>query len=91
MKKLPKNVQVYKKTSVFCENSTPAALLKDHLTKAGFWAKISILKGKLQYVLRSDPTEEIELNFEKFGVVEPEVLHHVKLNGHVKFFIEFLK
>ncbi len=91
MKDLPEKVHAYKKTDLFDETSIPYGLLKDHSTKANVWGKINIIEGKLLYIIQSSPPEEIELSPEKFGVVEPEVLHHVKPLGLVKFFVEFLK
>lgn len=91
MKKLPENVKPYKKIDIFDEHSVPYGLLKDHSTKAGTWGKITLLEGKLLYRIQSNPIEEVELNPQKFGVVEPEVLHHVRVIGQVKFFVEFFK
>tara|TARA_R110002072_G_scaffold534_6_gene3999 strand:+ start:174026 stop:174301 length:276 start_codon:yes stop_codon:yes gene_type:complete len=91
MKELPKNVEVYKKTNVFDENSIPKGILNDHSTKPNVWGKINIVEGKLLYVVQSNPVEKVELSVEKFGVVEPEVRHYVKPLGKVKFFVEFLK
>ncbi len=47
-----------------------------------------VLNGKLLYTIQ-DPFEEILLNSDKYGVVEPTVLHQVKPIGHVDFFVEF--
>lgn len=90
LKELPENLQSYKKTNVFDENSIPSGILKDHSTKKDVWGKINVLEGKLLYTIQ-DPFEEIELSPERYGVVEPEVLHCVKPLGAVKFFVEFLK
>jgi tellurite resistance-related uncharacterized protein len=91
MKELPENVQAYKKTNVFDENSVPQGLLKDHNTKPNVWGRINVIEGKLLYIIQSNPVEEVELSPDRFGVVEPEVRHFVKPLGHVKFYVEFLK
>lgn len=91
MKTLPENIQAYKKTEVFDENSVPLGLLKDHNTKRGVWAKICIIDGKLLYTIRTNPMTEVVLTPDKFGVVEPEVKHFVTPVGSVKFFVEFYK
>ena len=52
------------------------------------WAKIVIIKGKLQYTI-NEHEEVITLDTEKFGVVEPTILHEVKPLGSVKFYVEF--
>lgn len=91
MKSLPKNVEFYKKTPIFNQETIPAGLLKAHTTKAGTWGKICITRGKLLYVIESDPQESIELSTYKYGVVEPEVPHHIEPLGEVEFFVEFYK
>ena len=91
MKELPNNVESYKSTKTFDEESIPKGLLNDHKTMSGVWGKIVIIEGKLRYVIKSTPTEEIFLDKEKFGVVEPEVLHYVEPVGSVRFFVEFFR
>lgn len=91
MKDLPENVQAYKKTKVFDENTVPKGILNDHQTMGGVWGKINVLEGELVYTIQVEPVEQIQLNINKFGVVEPEVLHHVTPVGKVKFYVEFYK
>ena len=91
MKMLPKNVKSYKRTPTFTEDSIPTGLLKSHTTKAGTWGKICINKGKLLYTMEVEPFESIELSPTKYGVVEPEIPHHIESIGEVEFFVEFLK
>lgn len=91
MKELPSHVSAYKKTSVFTQKTVPAGLLKAHTTKAGTWGKINIISGKLLYVIETEPLESIELSPSKYGVVEPEVPHHVQPLGETEFFVEFYK
>jgi len=89
MKDLPISVVFYKRTKVFDQDTVPAALLKEHQTKENTWGRIVVLTGKLLYIIPS--TEEIlELTPELQGVVEPQVLHHVKLVGDVTFHVDFL-
>ena len=91
MKQFPENVQSYKKTPLLNQNTIPAGLLKAHTTKVGTWGKINVLNGKLLYVIETDPQELIELSTNNYGVVEPEIPHHVELLGEVEFFVEFFK
>jgi tellurite resistance-related uncharacterized protein len=88
MKQLPENVTAYKQTPEFDENSVPKGLLNAHQTKEGVWGKIVILEGVLQYTI-SEPEEVILLDVNRFGVVEPTVLHQVKPLGKVRFYVEF--
>ena len=91
MKIIPENVQAYKRTPEFSEASIPQGLLNDHNTKAGVWGKIVILEGILEYTIQEPEVEVIQLTPEKFGVVEPTILHHIKALGPVKFFVEFYR
>ncbi|MFA6238049.1 MAG: DUF1971 domain-containing protein [Bacteriovorax sp.] len=91
MKQLPPNVIAYKKTKIFTEEIIPDGLLKNHQTLPEVWGKIVILKGRLEYVIQSEPIEIVSLDDKKFGVVEPQILHHVRALGPVEFYVEFFK
>lgn len=91
MKNLPNNVVAYKQTPEFTELTIPAGLLKDHKTKDGVWAKIVILEGRLEYTIIEPELDVIELRVDKFGVVEPTVLHHIAPLGKVRLYVEFYK
>lgn len=91
MKELPNNVKAYKQTAIFNQDTVPAGLLKAHTIKAGTWGKICVSKGKLLYLIESELQESIELSPSIFGVVEPEIPHHIKPLGDVEFYVEFYK
>ena len=91
MQPLPTECVPYKKTPVFTEETIPAGLLKAHQTKHGTWGKIVILEGRLRYKILEPIVEEVVLDCEIFGVVEPEVLHEVATIGAVRFYVEFLR
>ncbi len=90
MKSLPDNVVAYKKTPEFDESSLPKGLLNNHQTKEGVWGKIILLEGKLLYTI-NEPKEEIYLDANNSGVVEPTVYHQVKPLGKVRFYVEFYR
>ncbi|MDQ3185097.1 MAG: DUF3565 domain-containing protein [Pseudomonadota bacterium] len=87
---LPNGFIAYKQTPVFTEESLPAALRKDHSTKAGIWAKIIVAEGKVRYRV-SALDADMELSQDKIGIVVPEVLHNVEPLGATRFFVEFYK
>lgn len=91
MKDLPVSVTSYKKTPEFTNETVPKGLLKSHQTKEGTWGKIVILEGKLRYRILEPEMEEIQLSPEKFGIVEPTILHEVKPLTQVKFYVEFYR
>lgn len=90
MKLLPSNVRAYKKTDVFSETTVPQGLLNNHRTLPGVWGKIIVLEGSLKYVIEEEQAE-YDLDSERFGVVEPQVIHHIKPMGKVSFYVEFYK
>ena len=49
MKALPEGVARYGGTPEFSDGAIPANLLRSHRTKAGTWAKIVVLEGRLLY------------------------------------------
>lgn len=87
---LPDHFIPYKRTAEFNEESVPAALKKDHSTKTGVWAKITVIRGKLLYRVPS-LEKETELSVDRVGIVLPEVLHNVEPVGSASFFVEFYK
>ncbi len=91
MKDLPNNLEAYKRTPEFDENSVPKGLLKAHQTKQGVWGKIVVMEGELQYSIDSTDNEVLVLSTNKYGVVEPEVFHQVKPVGKVRFYVEFYR
>ena len=91
MKELPANVPSYRKTPEFDESSIPRGLLKAHQTKEGVWGKITVSKGKLECKINDPETEIVILDKNRYGVVEPTILHEVKAIGKVKFHVEFYK
>lgn len=91
MKILPASLTSYKKTPEFTEETIPAGLLKAHQTKEGTWGKINVTEGQLYYRILEPDFEEVLLSSEKFGVVEPTVLHEVEPKGKVRFHVEFYR
>ena len=85
---LPDGLQAYRRTPVFDENSLPAALRRQHQTKAGVWGLIHVLEGQLRY-RTFDPASETVLTPQQQGVVRPQQFHEVEPLGPVRMFVEF--
>ncbi|MEN9726295.1 MAG: hypothetical protein RL434_661 [Pseudomonadota bacterium] len=86
----PADLVAYKRTPEFTEHTVPAALLRDHRTKPGVWARILVLEGKLHYQVDSLGITET-LTPDQPGKVWPEIPHHVRPLGQVRFLVEFLR
>ena len=91
MKTLPAGMSGYAKSPKFTEQTIPKNLLSSHRTKAGTWAKIVVVEGKLRYRILEPEIEEIELSPDQYGVVEPEVSHEIEAIGRVRFHVEFYR
>ncbi len=91
MKSLPNNVTPYKRTPEFDESTIPKGLLHEHQTKAAVWGKIVVLDGELQYTINEPEEEQIILNQDSVGIVEPTIRHEVKPLGKVRFYVEFYR
>ena len=87
---MPDTFKAYRKTAEFTENSIPKSLLNEHSTKAGVWAKIHVLEGKLIYHV-DELRAKFEISRGAPGIVLPEIKHHVEPVGPVSFFVEFYK
>ena len=91
MKALPERVTAYARTAMFSAPMIPEKLLKSHRTKAGTWAKIVILEGKLRYRILEPEMCEFDLSPDRHGVVEPQVPHEVEAVSDVRFYVEFYR
>jgi tellurite resistance-related uncharacterized protein len=78
--------QPYRTTPVFDQDSLPAALRRDHSTKAGVWGIIRMLEGQLRL---SDADGSIVLDPDRPGLVHPECKHRVEPLGPMRMQVEF--
>lgn len=77
MNRLPPDVAAYSRSPEFNQHTLPAALRRQHSTKAGTWALIHVLEGRLIYRIYEPPSETV-LEPGIPGVVWPEQLHEVE-------------
>lgn len=91
---LPDDLEPYRRTAQFSEATVPAALRRDHSTKAGSWGLIRVAAGRLRYRI-TDPrrvaSETLLTADGPPGIVEPTILHAVEPDGPVSFHVEFLR
>ena len=91
MKTLPPGVTRYATSPEFSERRLPENLLGSHRTKAGTWARIVVLEGRLRYRVLEPEIRTVELSPDRPGIVEPEITHHLELRGRVRFRVEFFR
>jgi hemoglobin len=75
-------------TPPFDENSLPAALRRDHSTKAGVWGVIRVLKGRLMLRFADSCADQL-LEPGRPGRVAPQQVHHVEPLGPIRMQVEF--
>ena len=86
---LPVGAQAYRRTPEFTQDTVPAGLLRDHVTREGTWALIHVLEGKLMYRIPAIKLEQVLHPDSAPGVVLPQLPHSVQPVGVVRFFVEF--
>jgi tellurite resistance-related uncharacterized protein len=91
MNSLPSGVEAYGRSPEFDQDSLPAALRLHHSTKAGTWALIHVLEGRLIYRIY-EPASETVLEPGTPGVVRPEQLHEVEpASTPMRMYVEFYR
>lgn len=85
---LPADARAYRRTPVFDQDSLPPGLRREHRTKAGVWALIHVLEGRLRYHILLPPSTTM-LTPLCPGVVRPEQPHEVEPLGPMRMFVEF--
>lgn len=81
-------VAPYRSTPVFDETTLPAALRREHRTKAGVWGVIRVIEGRLKFSL-ADGTGDSILTPDRPAVVLPEQTHRVEPIGPMRMQVDF--
>ena len=77
----------YRTTAVFDETTLPAALRREHRTKAGAWGIIRVLDGELR--LHFPDGRDQLLSSARPGLIRPEETHWVDPVGRMRMQVEF--
>jgi tellurite resistance-related uncharacterized protein len=80
--------QPYRSTPVFDETTLPAALQREHRTKAGVWGVVRMREGKLRLVFLDPPGERI-LDPDTPGLLLPDQPHFVEPVGRMRMQVDF--
>ena len=91
MKELPPDVAAYSRTPEYTDETVPPGLERRHNTKAGVWARIRVLEGRMLYRILEPDVEEHWLEPGIDGVIEPQVDHQIEMDAPVRFYVEFLR
>ena len=77
----------YKSTAVFDEETLPAALRREHRTKAGAWGIIRVLEGRLKLLFPDG--RALVLSPGEPGLIQPQETHWVEPVGSMRMQVEF--
>ena len=88
-RQLPDGAVKHKETKRFNAQSVPAALTRNHDTKAGVWGRICVDVGILHLDIGDPVLDTLHLNAGESGVVFPGEIHKVTLEPDTEFHIEF--
>ena len=89
---VPANAECYRTLGPWTAETIPAGLKGQHLLKAGSWAVIKILSGKIDFAWDGgsvEPAITLETGMEL--TVPPLELHHLVLNGPVEVTLSFYR
>ena len=77
----------YRITAIFDQDTLPAALRREHNTKAGVWGIIRVIEGQLQLHFADGRTEKI--GPERPGLIRPQEVHWVEPVGDMRMLVQF--
>jgi len=85
----PDGLMAYKKTPVFNQETIPKGFRRAHSTKRGVWALITVLSGRVRYVVDYLEGSSTDLDQHTNGVISPQMEHHLVVIGNVELYVEF--
>lgn len=88
---LPAGLEAYGRSPEFTSDNLPAKLRTAHATKAGTWALLHILEGKVLYRLEAPRSGEKLASAGETVVIESEVPHRVEFLEPGRMFVEFYR
>lgn len=78
----------YRSTPVFDEQTLPAALRREHRTKAGVWGVIRVLEGQLKLTYL-EPSSELVVSAGASAAILPDQPHFVAPIGKMRMQVDF--
>ena len=84
---LPPDLVLDRTTAEFDEHTVPTGLLRDHRIAPGVWGRLLVRSGTLRFGFGGDA--EFEVAAGGVVVIPPQQVHHVAVDGGVRFVVEF--
>ena len=86
---LPEGLDFARRTPTFDETSVPAGLRAAHKVADRVWGRLLVESGELGFVFEDEPGHVRRLGTGDDQVIPPGRLHHVVVDGPVRFHVEF--
>lgn len=84
---LPDGLELARTTDEFDERTVPTGLLRNHRVATGVWGRLVVRSGALRFGFGDD--DEIDVAAGESVVIPPDRVHHVAVDGPVRFAVEF--
>lgn len=86
---LPAGLTLQRTTPTFDETSTPKGLRAAHAVAEGVWGRLRVSVGSLGFVFEDTPDDVRTVGAGEHQLIPPGRLHHVVIDGPVRFAVEF--
>ncbi|MDZ7737010.1 MAG: DUF3565 domain-containing protein [Gammaproteobacteria bacterium] len=90
-REMPETASCYQSTPVFSEKTLPAALLKQHTTATGTWARVIVTAGEIGCRIHEPVNQHFQVTPAHPGIIPPEITHCLEPRGAVELYIEFYR
>lgn len=88
MIELPDGCELARTTKEFDERTIPAGFLAAHRVADGVWGRLVVRDGSLRFGF-DDSDDERTVSSGQVQVIPPGRLHHLVVDGPVRFVVEF--
>lgn len=86
----PSGLTVARTAGPFDASTAPAALQRAHHIAARTWGRLRLLDGSLLFTMETNPPMSTKLQAGEEQSIPPETPHAVRLEGAVRFAVDFL-
>lgn len=89
--RLPDDLELVRTTPEFSERTVPSGLRANHHIAPGVWGRLVVVSGSLGFVFADRPDDLRTVGAGDEQVIPPEAVHHVDVEGPVRFRVEFYR
>ena len=89
LNQLPDGLTLQRTTPTFDEISTPKGLRAAHAVAERVWGRLVVEAGSIGFVFEDTPGDVRRVSAGEQQLIPPTRLHHVVIDGPVRFAVEF--